>query len=91
VALQGEAFLLGGGVKNSVSLLELFSMLEGITGAGLEYRKLPARESDQRVFIADCAKIERFLGWRPEVDKLTGVKRMLSWIENSRELPGGHR
>jgi CDP-paratose 2-epimerase len=87
-ALKGEAFNIGGGLSNSLSLLELFSLLEEITGARLEYRRLPARESDQRVFIADCGKIERFLGWKPEVDKVTGVKNMLAWIETSSDLNG---
>ncbi len=87
-SLKGEAFNIGGGVDNSLSLLELFTLLEEMTGIELEYRKLPARESDQRVFIADCGKIERFLGWKPEVDKVTGIKSMLSWIENSSELYG---
>lgn len=82
-ALKGEAFNIGGGVRNSLSLLELFGILEELTGVRLEYKRLPARESDQRVFIADCGKIERYLGWKPEVDKLTGVKSMLTWIENS--------
>lgn len=81
--LKGEAFNIGGGVKNSLSLLELFSILEELTGVRLHYTRLPARESDQRVFIADCGKIERDLGWKPEVDKITGVKNMLAWIETS--------
>jgi len=79
---KGEAFNIGGGVHNSLSLLELFSMLEELTGSSLNYRKLPTRESDQRVFIADYSKAGRYLGWKPKVDKITGIKKMVSWIEN---------
>ncbi len=82
-SLKGEAFNIGGGVQNSLSLLELFRLLEEILDTRLVYTRLPARESDQRVFIADCGKIERCLGWKPEVDKTTGVKKMLSWIQQN--------
>ncbi len=82
--VKGEAFNIGGGLTNSLSLLELFNILEELTGASLAYNKLPARESDQRVFIADCSKIERCVKWKPTVDKITGIKNMLEWIENGR-------
>jgi len=77
----GKAYNIGGGVGNSLSLLELFSLLEELSGIKLVYRHLPPRESDQRVFIADLAKVCNDLGWKPEVDKRAGVSRMLGWVE----------
>ncbi len=78
----GKAYNIGGGVENSLSILELFSLLEEISGIKLIYRHLPPRESDQRVFIADLAKVYNVLGWKPDVGKRAGVTRMLGWIEN---------
>ncbi len=83
-AVKGEAFNIGGGRANSLSLLELFALLEAFTETSLNYTKLPPRESDQRVFIADNSKIERCLKWKPAVDKKTGIQSMLNWIENGR-------
>lgn len=78
-AARGEAFNVGGGIRNSLSLLELFAMLEERLGVRLAYERLPQRSSDQRVFVADVAKAERILGWAPRVGAAEGVDRMLAW------------
>ena len=82
-AIKGQAFNIGGGMENSLSLLELFDFLEGELGVNLKYKKLPVRESDQKVFIADISKIKRMTGWQPKVDKEAGIKKMLEWTENN--------
>ena len=83
-AVKGKAFNIGGGMANSLSLLELFTMLEEELGVKLNYTKLPPRESDQRVFVADISKISGLLGWRPVVDKLAGVRKMIEWVANGK-------
>jgi len=80
--VAGEAFCIGGGMTNSLSLLELFTLLEELTGHKLHYTKLPPRASDQRVFVADIRKAERLLGWKPQVDVRTGITRMLAWVRS---------
>jgi CDP-paratose 2-epimerase len=77
---KGQAFNVGGGIENSLSLLELFSLLERIAGVNLSYTKLPVRESDQRVFVADLAKVKRLLEWQPQVSAEVGVARMVEWV-----------
>ena len=81
---KGQAFNIGGGIANSLSLLELFALLEEIAGVKLNYTKLPVRESDQRVFVADIAKARRLLGWKPEVFSREGVARMFEWVRQVR-------
>jgi len=83
-SIAGEAFNIGGGADHSYSLLELFALLEELTGVKLKYTKLPPRSSDQLVFIADIAKASRMIGWRPQVSAKEGVTRMLQWIEQRR-------
>jgi CDP-paratose 2-epimerase len=80
---KGQAFNIGGGIANSLSLLDLFSLLEEIAGVKLNYSKLPVRESDQRVFIADISKAYRLLGWQPKVTSREGVKQMFEWVEQT--------
>ncbi|QVW34099.1 GDP-mannose 4,6-dehydratase [Geobacter sulfurreducens] len=82
--IKGEVFNIGGGRENSLSLLELFAILEEITGVNLSYRRLPPRESDQRVFIADITKVRRMLGWEPLVKAREGVSRMVEWVSGQR-------
>jgi len=79
---RGTAFNIGGGMPNSLSLLELFSILEDASGIKLAYKNLPPRESDQRLFVADIGKAAALLGWQPKVDRVTGIKRMLEWIDH---------
>lgn len=77
---KGQAFNIGGGIENSLSLLELFSLLEGLLNIKLEYTRLPVRESDQRVFVADIEKAKRILAWQPIVSAREGVARMVDWV-----------
>ena len=79
--VAGEVFNAGGGVANSLSLLELFDHLEKTIGIELRYEKLPPRASDQKVFVADIGKLERSVGWTPRIDYRTGISRMLTWLE----------
>ncbi len=79
-ACAGKAFNIGGGPANSASLLELFDMLGERLGVQLAYDRLPARASDQRVFIADVRLAESTFGWRPTVSRESGVDRMLAWV-----------
>ncbi len=79
---KGEAYNIGGGMKNSLSLLELFRLLEQLTGVSLIYRKLRPRLSDQRVFVADVTKAKKMLGWEPEITASDGVIQMLQWINS---------
>lgn len=77
---KGQAFNVGGGLGNSLSLLELFALLERIANAKLIFTKLPARESDQRVFVSDLDKAKQLLNWQPVVSAEGGVTRMFDWV-----------
>lgn len=80
---QGQAFNIGGGMENSLSLLELLTILENELGIKLNYTKLPPRESDQKIFVADLAKAKDVFNWEPQIDKLIGIKKMISWVEET--------
>ena len=77
---KGQAFNIGGGIQNSLSILELLSMLEDMVGVKLNYVKVPARQSDQRIFVADLRKSMEILSWKPNVSAAEGVSKMIEWI-----------
>jgi CDP-paratose 2-epimerase len=77
---RGQVFNIGGGFKNSLSLLELFDILEEELQITLNYKIIPSRESDQKVFVADIKKIGQFCGWKPQTDKISGIKKMIDWV-----------
>lgn len=81
---KGQAFNIGGGITNSLSLLELFSLLEQLLNIRMSYTKLPVRDSDQRVFIADISKAHELLKWQPKISANTGVQRMVEWVSGPR-------
>ena len=81
----GQAYNIGGGMENSLSLLELFAWLERELKIELKYTKLPWRVSDQKIFVADISKAERDFGWKPAVSSHEGLKRMVSWVSQSGE------
>jgi CDP-paratose 2-epimerase len=79
-SLKGLAFNIGGGMSNSLSLLELFDVLEAELKVKLSYEKLPWRHSDQKVFVADTHKFSKMTSWTPKVDKLSGIRKMIHWV-----------
>ncbi|MEW6013163.1 MAG: NAD-dependent epimerase/dehydratase family protein [Elusimicrobiota bacterium] len=79
---KGKSFNIGAGYENSLSLIELFQFLEEKLDIKMEYKKLPFRESDQKVFIADISKAKNKIGWTPKVSAVKGIYRMIEWLEN---------
>lgn len=77
----GQVFNIGGGIDNSLSLLELFSMLEKLLGITMQYKEISWRESDQKVFVADNTKAKQIIGWQPQISKEEGIKAMLDWLK----------
>jgi len=77
----GQAYNIGGTMSQSLSLLELFSILENILDVKLQYTELAPRQSDQKVFVADISKIKNAIGWEPKVSALEGVTKMVDWVK----------
>ncbi len=82
---KGKAFNIGGGIKNSLSLLELFAMLEKELDIKLTYTKFPWRKNDQKVSVMDIKEAKNLIGWEPKIDKIEGIRMMLDWLMNNYE------
>ena len=78
-AARGQAFNIGGGIENSMSLLELLLHLEERLGIKLNYEHLPWRQSDQKFFVADNSKAERLIQWSPKMSKEQGIEDTIAW------------
>jgi CDP-paratose 2-epimerase len=83
-ACAGEVFNIGGGLENSMSLIELFESLSQLLGIdeGLEYQRQPRRQSDQDYFVADISKAKRLLDWSPQVASKEGLSQMIQWVQH---------
>jgi CDP-paratose 2-epimerase len=81
--LNGEIFNIGGGVANSLSLLELFNTLSELLDIPpLVFQSLARRASDQDFFVADIRKVQAVLGWVPHISCREGITRMLDWTDH---------
>lgn len=77
----GKAFNIGGGIDNSLSLLELFSLLERKLNIKMIFEEKQWRESDQKIFIADNTKANKVIGWNVQVTADQGISQMIQWLE----------
>ena len=84
--VKGEVFNIGGGPANTLSLLELVTLLEAHFGCSLDPAFAPWRPGDQPVFVADIRKATARLDWSPKVGTKDGVARLLAWIGENRGL-----
>jgi CDP-paratose 2-epimerase len=75
----GQAFNIGGGPKASLSLIELFAMLQSQYCFPMNYTAGPPRTGDRRVFIADIRKAQNYLGWSPSVPLERGLDELVDW------------
>jgi CDP-paratose 2-epimerase len=83
--VKGKAFNIGGGIENSLSLLELFDFLEKELDVKKAYTKLPWRKSGQKVFVANTSKANDLIQWVPDMNKFSGIRKLLDWM--SMQLP----
>lgn len=78
----GSAYNIGGGMDNSLSLLELFSYLENQLDISMNFEKLPGRKSDQKVYVANIQKALNNFNWEPELTYDEGLLQMISWVKD---------
>lgn len=84
--VSGQAFNIGGGPENTLSLRELLAMLENQLDKVITPRRDDWRPGDQPVFVCNLNKAAKLLDWRPKTDVRTGVGDLVDWISNNRDL-----
>jgi len=85
--LAGQIFNLGGGRSNSISVWqELQPMLESVSGKKLIPNRGDWRPGDQKIYISDIRKAEKYLHWTPKIKVSQGIVSLYQWIEDNRDL-----
>ena len=82
-AVAGQAFNVGGGPANALSLLELLARIEARLGRRPEVSFEPWRTADQRWYVSDVRELGRVLDWRPRTSVDEGLDRLRTWIAAS--------
>jgi len=83
-AMNGNTFNVGGGRDISVSLQELTTLCQEITGNIIEIKKVEqTRAADIRTYITDNTKVSEATGWRPVIPPGKIVTDIFEWIKNN--------
>lgn len=77
--ISGRAFNIGGGRRNTLSLLELVALIEELTGKRPALRFASARVGDQRYYVSNTHAFEAATGWRAQIGVRQGVERLAAW------------
>jgi CDP-paratose 2-epimerase len=77
---------IGGGPKNTLSLLELLDLLEELTGKRSKIAFDDWRPGDQKVYVSDISKARKVLGWEPKVKPKKGLEDLVRWVEENKEV-----
>jgi CDP-paratose 2-epimerase len=85
-AIAGQAFNMGGGPANTVSLLELMDMIGMLHGRRPLVTFEDWRTGDQRYYVSDISRFKAATGWRPRVNVREGVGNLYNWLLEFRGL-----
>jgi CDP-paratose 2-epimerase len=81
--VRGQAFNIGGGPSNTISLHDLLDQIKAMNGAAPEIRFGAWRPGDQRYYVSNTAKMKQFTGWEPKVSAQEGVRRLHDWLSEN--------
>jgi len=85
-AASGQAFNIGGGPGNTLSLLELLSYLKTELRTEIPLRWDNWRPGDQPVFVCNLTKAREVLGWQPQIAVQDGVRQLIHWVRDNKSL-----
>lgn len=83
---NGQAFNIGGGIENRMSLLMLLDMLGERLKKEVPVKWADWRPGDQPVFVCDIRKAAKMLHWRPEISVDEGSGILFDWVRENREM-----
>ncbi|HWK65007.1 MAG TPA: NAD-dependent epimerase/dehydratase family protein [Rhizobiaceae bacterium] len=82
--IRGQAFNLGGGVHNAISLKILLSEICRLVEHDVHVSFAGWRTGDQPYFVADTRKFQTTLGWAPSISWREGVRQLAGWLAEHR-------
>jgi CDP-paratose 2-epimerase len=82
--IAGNAFNIGGGPKNTISLLEILDIIKDNTGQDMVISHEEWRTGDQQYYVSNTSKFTEATGWLPKVSVDEGVQRLTDWLKNTR-------
>ncbi len=82
----GKVYNIGGGRSNTLSVWQEFGpLLAELNGEPVAVTYDDWRPGDQPCYVSDIRTVGRDLGWKPEVDKKVGIRRLWEWVSSNKE------
>ena len=79
----GETYNVGSGVEKSIE--EIAELVLELTGKGDDLKQIvPDRPGHDRRYLLDSSKLERELGWEPEIGFDEGLRETVAWYADNR-------
>ena len=82
--IASEAFNVGGGPRQILSLIDLIEMLERKLDRKIPVKWDDWRPGDQQVYVSDIRKLDNVLGWKPELGVTVGIGQLIDWVGQNR-------
>jgi CDP-paratose 2-epimerase len=83
----GQVYNIGGGPANTLSIWREFGeFLAELSGKPIPVRFDRWRPGDQPCYVSDIRKARRHMGWQPQVDMETGIRRLWQWVSHNKNL-----
>ncbi|HUR46897.1 MAG TPA: NAD-dependent epimerase/dehydratase family protein [Candidatus Saccharimonadales bacterium] len=83
-AIAGEAYNMGGGPDNTISLLELLDIMAELRGEKPEVVFDDWRPADQQYYVSDYRKFHAATGWKPQTSAKEGIRSVYEWLRENR-------
>ncbi len=81
----GQIYNVGGGMSNSVSLLEVIDQIEDITGKRIQYTLQRTRPGDQLFYVTDYDKLRKHTGWKPQRNVRQTIQAIFEWWKEHKQ------
>lgn len=82
---RGKAYNIGGGLDYSLSIWELFEIIEKLDNNKFKYSFGDWRPGDQKAYISEISKAKRDFNWSPKVSPQEGVAKLYQWIKENKQ------
>ena len=83
----GQDYNIGGGLENSISLLQCLKLLKKISNKDLNLIFKNERQGDQKIYISDISKINSQLNWKPTITLEDGIREVTENINYWKNSP----
>lgn len=77
---------IGGGINNSISLIECINVIEEVIGKKIEVNYKESRKGDLQYFICNIEKAKKELKWQPTVSPKEGIIKLIQWVKDNLRL-----